>query len=189
MGRDPNREEPFFFMKPADAIVREGTDVPYPPLTADLHHEIELVLAIGRAGHGIAPDRAAEYVYGVAVGVDLTRRDLQIKARDAGRPWEIGKSFDNSALCGAIHPLTSGRRLPSSGEISLKVNETIRQKGDLAEMIWQPEEIIGHLSRSATLKEGDLIFTGTPAGVGPLVRGDRIEGSIESIGHIRFSIV
>lgn len=185
MGGD-ERESPFFFQKPADAIVVSGSSIPYPPATADLQHEIELVVAIGTAGRDVNATAAARHVFGVAVGIDLTRRDLQIAARNAGRPWEAGKAFDQSA------PLSAIRRLrdepPKQGRIQLSVNGAIRQDADLCEMIWNVEEIISHISRSFSLSPGDLIFTGTPSGVGTVVPGDVIEGAIEGVGELTISI-
>lgn len=174
MGGD-ERESPFFFQKPADAIVISGSSIPYPPATADLQHEIELVVAIGTAG-----------VFGVAVGIDLTRRDLQLAARNAGRPWEAGKAFDRSAPLGAVRPWTG--EPPKRGRIRLSVNGAIRQDSDLSEMIWNVEEVVSHLSRSFSLSPGDLIFTGTPSGVGRIVPGDVIEGAIEGVGKLTISI-
>lgn len=187
MGKDPDREPPFFFTKPADAIVDDGAAIPYPPETANLHHEIELVVAIGAGGADIAPARALDHVWGYGAGVDLTRRDLQNAAKDLGRPWDWGKAFDRSAPCG---PLRRARDIghPSSGRIWLAVNGAVRQEGDLAELIWPVADVIAIASRSMELKPGDLIFTGTPAGVGALARGDRVEGAIQGVGGISFSI-
>lgn len=174
MGGD-ERESPFFFQKPADALVMSGSSIPYPSATTDLQHEIELVVAIGTAG-----------IFGVAVGIDLTRRDLQLAARNAGRPWEAGKAFDQSAPISAIRPLRG--EPPKQGRVQLSVNGAIRQDSNLSEMIWNVEEIISHASRSFSLSRGDLIFTGTPSGVGTLVPGDVIEGAIEGVGALTISI-
>ncbi|MFM0290879.1 fumarylacetoacetate hydrolase family protein [Paraburkholderia megapolitana] len=187
MGGD-ERQKPFFFQKPADSIVEDGAAIRYPSGTVDFQHEIELVLAIGRGGTDIEVEEAAGHIFGLTVGIDLTRRDLQVEARQAGRPWEIGKSFDHSAPIAAIVPL-NGEPLPGSGVISLHVNGQLRQRGDLAEMIWNPAEIVSQLSRQYALKGGDLIFTGTPAGVGPMVAGDEVAGELEGIGSIRVAIV
>ncbi|GAB4120109.1 MAG: fumarylacetoacetate hydrolase family protein [Rhodothalassiaceae bacterium] len=188
MGRDPDREPPFFFMKPADAVVENGADVPYPPATENLHHEIELVVAIGKGGTDIPEDRALSHVFGYAVGNDLTRRDLQLAARDKGRPWDTGKGFDHSAPITEIHEAARIGH-PSRGRIWLKVNGTIRQDADLSELIWNVSETISHLSRLFALEPGDLIFSGTPAGVGPLTRGDLVEGGIEGLPDLRTRIV
>lgn len=186
MGGD-ERQPPFLFQKPRDSIIEHGTSVPYPTLTADFQYEIELVLAIGKGGTDVAVEDAARHVFGVAVGIDLTRRDLQIEARKAGRPWEIGKSFDKSAPVGAIFPLNGGP-LPNQGALTLRVGDQIRQKGDLAEMIWSAAEIVSQLSRQYALVSGDLIFTGTPAGVGPIQVGDEIVGMVEGVGELRINI-
>jgi fumarylpyruvate hydrolase len=179
MGADPAREPPIFFMKPPDAVIASGERVPYPPRTDNFHHEIELVIAIGRAGRDIANDAALDYVFGYAVGNDFTRRDLQAQARKAGLPWDTSKGFDCSAGIAAIRPVSAGhiRR----GRIWLSVNGTMRQDSDVAEMIWSVPEIIAQLSTLFTLLPGDLIYSGTPAGVGPLVRGDVLEGGIEGL--------
>lgn len=186
MGGDV-REPPFFFQKPTDAIVQDGGVVPYPAVTQDFQHEIELVLAIGGRGRDIPVANAAAIVFGVAAGIDLTRRDVQIKARDSGRPWEIGKAFDHSAPIGAINPL-NGRPLPTAGAITLSVNGAVKQKGDLNQLIWNCAEVVSELSKLFELMPGDLIYTGTPSGVGPLQRGDRVEGAIEGVGTIKISI-
>lgn len=186
MGGD-ERQPPFFFQKPTDAIVGDGAEVPYPAATKDFQHEIELVLAIGKAGSDISPDSAADHVFGLAVGIDLTRRDLQLQARNAGRPWEIGKAFDKSAPIGLLTP--SNGALPAEGEISLRVNGEVRQTGDLAQMIWNSAEIISQLSRQYRLEPGDLIYTGTPAGVGPMVPGDVVEGRVSGLTPLTIRIV
>ena len=186
MGHDPDRDPPFFFMKPADAIVPDGATIPYPPMTADLHHEVELVVAIGTGGRDIAAADALAHVFGYAVGIDLTRRDVQAAAREAGRPWDMAKGFDRSAPCGALVPAAAVD--PARGAIRLEVNGEARQSGDLADMIWSVGEVIAHLSAYMELQPGDLIFTGTPEGVGPLVRGDTATGTIAGVGEVRVTI-
>ncbi|MDJ0945539.1 MAG: fumarylacetoacetate hydrolase family protein [Kiloniellales bacterium] len=186
MGKDPDRDPPFFFSKPADAVVPGGT-VPYPPATADLHHEIELVVALGEGGRSIPEDRALDHVYGYGVGIDLTRRDLQGEAKKHGRPWDTGKGFDASAPCTPIHPVTAVGH-PERGRIWLEVGGQLRQEGDLAEMIWTVPEMIALLSGLFLLKPGDLIFTGTPAGVAALQRGDRVTGGVEGLDQIEIVI-
>lgn len=187
MGFDAAREDPFFFAKPADAVVASGSTIPYAAATRNLHHEIELVVAIGRAGANITPETALEHVYGYAVGIDLTRRDLQLAARDKGRPWDTGKGFDDSAPIGAI-VRAADKGHPSRGAIWLRVNGETKQSSDIAELIWPVPDIVAHLSKLFTLQPGDLIYTGTPAGVGPVVAGDRIEGGIEGVGEVRLLI-
>jgi fumarylpyruvate hydrolase len=187
MGHDPVREPPFFFAKPADALVTGGADAPYPPLTADLHHEVELVVAVGRAGADIEPAAARDHVWGYGVGLDLTRRDLQQALRKAGRPWEMGKGFDHSAPIGALAPAARIGH-PEHAAISLAVNGETRQSADIADMIWSVPEIIAELSRYVRLLPGDLIFTGTPAGVSAIVRGDRLEGRVAGVGTVSVRI-
>lgn len=184
MGSNPERQTPFFFGKPADAIVASGSTIPYPARTHDLHHEVELVVALAAGGVDIAPDKAAALILGFAVGVDLTRRDLQAEAKRNGRPWDMAKGFDRSAPIGPIK--TTAPR--GNAEISLSVNGGIRQKSDLARMIWTVPEIVAELSRYVELKGGDLIFTGTPAGVGPLYPGDAVSADIDGLPAIEFSI-
>jgi fumarylpyruvate hydrolase len=188
MGGNPEREPPFFFDKPADAIVENGGDVPYPPRTQNLHHEIELVVAIGRDGKDIPLENANSYIFGYAVGNDLTRRDLQFAARDIGRPWDTAKGFDHSAPITAIHRIEDTGLL-ERGEIWLTVNDEKRQMSNLDQMIWSVPEIIVELSQFFTLKPGDLIFTGTPSGVGPLLPGDDVRGGIEFLDTLQFQIV
>ncbi|MBG0809803.1 fumarylacetoacetate hydrolase family protein [Methylosinus sp. H3A] len=187
MGKDPSREQPFFFSKPADAVVASGATIPYPPRTADLHHEIELVAAIGSGGADIARADALAHVFGYAAGVDLTRRDLQSEARKAGRPWDLSKGFDNSAPLGA---LAAAERIghPAKGRISLSVDGAVRQDADLSDMIWSVAEIIAILSGFVRLEAGDLIFTGTPAGVGPIVAGNHVTGAIEGVGTVELTV-
>lgn len=187
MGKEATRDEPFFFTKPADALVPDGAAIPYPSQTADLHHEIELVAALQSGGVDIPADRALDHVYGYAAGIDLTRRDLQAAARAVGRPWDMSKGFDHSAPLGAIHPVADIGH-PARGRIALTVNGAPRQQGDLAEMIHPVAGIIAALSRYVALAPGDLIFTGTPAGVGPLAPGDRIEGVVEGVGTVSLRI-
>jgi fumarylpyruvate hydrolase len=180
MGGDPDREAPFFFMKPADAIVPNDAEIPYASRTSNLHHEIELVVAIGKGGTNVPVAQALAHVYGYAVGNDLTRRDLQFAARDKGRPWDTGKGFDRSAVISAIHPAaTIGH--PAKGRIWLQVNGELRQQADLGELIWSVPEVISELSTLFELAPGDLLYTGTPAGVAAIKPGDRLEGGIEGI--------
>ena len=181
-------EPPFFFMKPADALVTGGADTPYPPATSDLHHEIELVAAIGVEGSDIAPADALGHVFGYAAGIDLTRRDIQAVVKKQGRPWEMAKAFDHSAPIGDIAP-ASRIGHPDSATITLTLNGSTRQSARTGDMIWSLPHIIGHLSALVALKPGDLIFTGTPAGVAAIVRGDRLEGAIEGVGTIGTTIV
>ncbi len=187
MGMDPEREPPFFFSKPADAVVANGATVPYPPRTSNLHHEIELVVAIGEGGRDIPVANALAHVFGYAVGNDLTRRDLQFAAREKGQPWDTSKGFDQSAPVSAIRRVADIGH-PSRGAIWLEVNGETRQKADLCEMIWNVPEIVSELSGLFELKPGDLVFTGTPAGVGPVVRGDSLVGGIEGLDTLRNTI-
>jgi fumarylpyruvate hydrolase len=188
MGGDPERESPFFFSKPADAIVPNNVPIPYPPRTNNLHHEIELVVAIGKAGAGIAVDAALGHVFGYAVGNDLTRRDLQNEAKASSRPWDMAKGFDHSAVVSPIRTVSDVGH-PEHASIWLSVNGEIRQHGNIDAMIWSVASIIAELSTYVTLMPGDLIYTGTPAGVGPIGPGDLVEGGIDGIGAIanRFS--
>lgn len=188
MGHDPNAEPPFFFMKPADALVLEGKDTPYPPATSDLHHEIELVAAIGTAGAGIDPADALAHVFGYGVGIDLTRRDLQAAAKKAARPWDMAKGFDNSAPISSLAPAARIGH-PAAGAIELRVNGETKQQDDLGQMIWAVPHILAHLSSLVDLRPGDLVFTGTPAGVGAVRRGDRLEGSVADVGSVGTTIV
>jgi fumarylpyruvate hydrolase len=187
MGQD-EREPPFFFAKPADAIVPDGATVPYPPLTKDLHHEVELVVALKGGGRNIAVKGANDLIYGYGVGIDLTRRDLQIASRDIKRPWEIGKAFDASAPCGALKPASEIGH-PAKGRIALKCNGKVRQDGDLAQMIWNVPEVIGKLSEMVELAAGDIIMTGTPSGVAATVPGDKLECEIAGVGTLTVTIV
>ncbi len=180
MGKDPAREPPFFFTKPADAIVPNHATIPYPSRTKNLHHEIELVLAIGKPGREIAAGAALEHIFGYAVGNDLTRRDLQFEARDKGRPWDTGKAFDRSAAITAIRPVSIGGHV-LRGRIWLSVNGKVRQDADVSELIWGVPELVAELSTLFELRAGDLIYTGTPAGVGPVTSGDRMEGRVAEL--------
>ncbi len=184
MGSQPT--PPFFFMKPPDALVASGAAIPYPPRTANLHHEIELVVAIGRAGRNIPAATALEHVFGYAAGNDLTRRDLQSAAKQGGLPWDSGKGFDHSAPVAAIRPAARGHL--SRGRIWLEVNGETRQDSDLALMLTPVPQLIAELSTLYELEAGDLIFTGTPAGVGAVLPGDRLEGGIEGLAVLRNTI-
>ncbi len=186
MGND-ERQPPFFFAKHADMIAPDGATIPYPSLTKDFQHEVELVVALKSGGAGIDPAKALDHVYGYGVGIDLTRRDLQMASRKKEQPWEIGKSFDQSAPCGALRPASEIGH-PSRGRIWLTVNGVEKQKGDLSEMIWNVPEIIAKLSLQVALGAGDIIMTGTPAGVAALSPGDRIEAGIDGIGTLKVAI-
>lgn len=187
MGSDPDRDPPFFFTKPADAIVQNGAHIAYPSVTKNFHYEIELVVVIGKGGSSILTAKALDHVYGYAVGLDMTRRDIQNEAKKTGRPWDMGKGFDQSAPCTAIQPASKIGH-PAKGAIWLKVNGQQRQRGDLADQIWNVQETISYLSGLMTLAPGDLIYTGTPEGVGPVVRGDRMEGHIDGIGDLTITV-
>jgi fumarylpyruvate hydrolase len=182
------RDPPFFFQKPRDAVVLNGAQVPYPPFTSDFQFEVELVIAIGRGGRDIAVADARDHIWGYAVGIDLTRRDRQRDARDLRLPWEVGKSFDASAPCGAIAPAGDAEHFKGS-TITLSVNGTERQRGDIGQMIWSVPEVIAQLSKQVTLGAGDLIYTGTPAGVGPVVPGDLIAAHIDGLPPLTVTIV
>ena len=183
MGHDPQREPPFFFMKPADAIAPNGATLRFPRATSDLHHEIEMVVAIGRDGADIPIEKALDHVFGYGVGLDMTRRDLQAEAKKLGRPWEMGKAFDESAPCTALKTVAMVGH-PARGTIWLKVNGAMKQKGDLSEMIWNVPEMISYLSKLITLRAGDLIMSGTPAGVGTVRAGDKLEGHVDGVGDL-----
>jgi fumarylpyruvate hydrolase len=187
MGADPSREPPFFFTKPADAVVADGATIAYALATSNLHHEIELVVAVGKGGVQISREAALEHVYGYAVGIDMTRRDLQLAARDKGRPWDVGKAFDESAPISAIYPAAVIGH-PQSGAIRLSVNGEERQSSDLEQLLWPVADLIVELSRLFVLQPGDLIYTGTPAGVGPVRPGDELRGSVEGVGTIAIRI-
>ncbi|WP_316192914.1 fumarylacetoacetate hydrolase family protein [Bradyrhizobium sp. SZCCHNRI1029] len=186
MGND-ERDPPFFFAKHADMLAPDGAVIPYPPLTQDMHHEVELVVALKSGGLNIPTDKALDHVYGYAVGIDLTRRDLQLASRKMQRPWEVGKSFDHSAPCSAIQPAAKIGH-PAKGKIWLSVNGTERQTGDLSELIWNVPEIIWKLSQQVELAAGDIIMTGTPAGVAAVVPGDTIECGVDGVGTLKVSI-
>jgi fumarylpyruvate hydrolase len=188
MGHDPDREPPFFFQKNPDNLLTEGKDFPYPGMTEDVHHEIELAVALKSGGDDIPEDKALDCVYGYAVCLDMTRRDLQGQMKQQGRPWEIGKAFEHSAPCGPIVP-ASAIGHPDHGAIWLKINGEMRQEGDLNQMIWKVPEMITYLSRLFTLQPGDIIMSGTPSGVGPVVRGDKMLGFVEGVGELSLSVV
>lgn len=192
MGFDPNREPPFFFCKPADAVVyvAPGTtgSFPYPSETKNCHYEMELVVAIGQGGRDIPVEKALDHVYGYALGLDMTRRDLQIKMRDAGRPWDIGKAFDHAAPIGPIHRAAEVGHLVK-GAIWLKLNGESKQKGDLSDLIWSVAETVAYLSKFFELVPGDLIYTGTPEGVGAVVKGDKLHGGIDGLGEFHVAVV
>jgi fumarylpyruvate hydrolase len=188
MGHDPDRELPFFFQKNPDNLVLDNKDFPYPTMTSNLHHEIELVVAMGQGGRDIQAANALSHVYGYALGIDLTRRDLQNEAKKTGRPWEIGKAFEHSAPMTDITPATKSGHL-SKGAIWLKVNGEVRQQSDLTQLIWNIPEIIAHLSAIFELRAGDLIMTGTPAGVAAVKPGDVMEGYCEGVGTIITKVV
>jgi fumarylpyruvate hydrolase len=188
MGHDPDRELPFFFQKNPDNLVLNNQDFPYPTMTSNLHHEIELVVAMGQGGRDISAANALAHVYGYALGIDLTRRDLQNEAQKTGRPWEIGKAFEHSAPMTDITPAAKSGHL-SKGAIWLKVNGEVRQQSDLTQLIWNIPEIIAHLSAIFELRAGDLIMTGTPAGVAAVKPGDVMEGYCEGVGTIITKVV
>ncbi|MCA0448201.1 MAG: fumarylacetoacetate hydrolase family protein [Proteobacteria bacterium] len=187
MGHDPNREPPFFFQKNPDNMDFTGK-FPYPTKTKDVHHEIELVVALSKGGTNIAIDKALDHVWGYAVGLDMTRRDLQGIAKDMGRPWEIGKAFERSAPMSAFVPASQIGH-PSSGKVELKVNGKVKQTGDMNQMIWKVPEMISYLSEYFELKAGDIIMTGTPSGVAAVVAGDTMEATIEGVGELKVSVV
>ncbi|MGH3385407.1 MAG: fumarylacetoacetate hydrolase family protein [Nocardioidaceae bacterium] len=186
MGHDPDREPPFFFMKPADAVVPTGSTLPFPSQTEELHHEIELVVALGEGGAQIPEEKALDHVFGYAVGLDMTRRDMQAVAKKAGRPWDMAKGFDQSA---PTSPICPAARLghPSAGAIWLRINGELRQEGDLDQQIWKVPETISYLSTLVELRAGDLIMTGTPSGVGRVDRGDRLEGHVDGVGDLEIT--
>ena len=191
MGADPSRELPFFFQKPNDAVqvIPAGVTVghPYPSLTQNYHHEVELVVALQSGGSQISPEKALEHVYGYAVGLDMTRRDLQRALADQKKPWELGKSFDNAAPLGPIHPASQIGHL-AKGRIQLSVNGQVRQDADLSHMIWSVAEQISKLSEAFRLRAGDLIYTGTPENVGPIKEGDVLDGHIEGLSILSLCI-
>lgn len=187
MGHDPDKEPPFFFQKNPDNVL-VGQDFPYPAQTSDVHHEFELVVALDKGGRDIPIENALDMVFGYGVGLDMTRRDLQGEAKKMGRPWDVGKAFEHSAPCSELIPVAETGH-PDQGQIVFKVNGEVRQNGNLNQMIWKVAEQISILSRFFELKPGDLIMTGTPAGVGPVVRGDELEGEIEGVCGIRIKVV
>ena len=187
MGSDPTREPPFYFTKPADAVLINDADMPYPPATKSLHHEMELVVAIGTGGKSIPVAEALKHVWGYCCGLDMTRRDLQNEAKKTGRPWDIGKGFDNSAPMGALVPAAGID--PSKGKIELTVNGKVVQTSDLSKLIWSVAEVIANLSELVELAPGDLIMTGTPEGVAAVSKGDVLEGFVEGVGEVRTKIV
>jgi len=187
MGKDPDREPPFFFTKWAETVVSSGTTIPYPTETNNFHYEAELVIAVGRGGRSVSTDHALDYVFGYAAGLDMTRRDLQFEARDKGRPWDTGKNVEYSSPLGLIHPASKVGHL-ERGRIALTVNGELRQDADLAEMIWDVPEIIAYVSRFYRLEPGDLIYSGTPAGVGAVEIGDVVEVSIDGLSSCVITI-
>jgi fumarylpyruvate hydrolase len=187
MGRDPDREPPFFFMKPADTVVDDGTTVPYPPETKNFHYEIELIVAVGEGGTNIPVGRALDHVWGYGVGIDLTRRDLQLQAREQGRPWDWGKGFDLSAPIAPLRPVSEVGH-PKAGRIWLAVNDVVKQDSDISKLIWPVPDIISICSHTIALSPGDIVMTGTPEGVGPVKRGEVMTGGIEGLGEIRIPI-
>ena len=188
MGHDPDKEPPFFFQKASDTILQPGVAFPYPPQTENLHYEIEHVIAIGVGGAEISVEDALDHVYGYAVGLDMTRRDLQAEAKKMGRPWEVGKSFEHSAPMSAIHP-ASAIGHPEAGAVTLHVNGALKQDGDLNQLLWKTPEIIAYLSQLFVLQPGDLIMTGTPAGVGAVKAGDVMKGTVEGIDSIDVAVI
>jgi fumarylpyruvate hydrolase len=188
MGHDPNREPPFFFMKPASTIVSDGGDFPYPSLSKDVHHEVELVVALAKGGSDIRSEQALDHVFGYAVGLDMTRRDLQSEAKKLGRPWDTGKAFDHSAPCGELVPASVCGH-PSAGAIALSVNGQTKQSGDLKELIWNVPETIAYLSTLFTLMPGDLIYTGTPAGVAAVKPGDQMRATIHGLPDLSIKVI
>lgn len=188
MGHDPDREPPFFFMKPADALVTGGADMPYPPATSDLHHEIEMVVALKSGGRDIPVEQANDHIWGYAVGLDMTRRDIQGEAKKLGRPWDMGKGFDKSAPIADIHPVTE-TGLIEDAAIWLDVNGTRRQESTIKALIWSIPETISYLSGLVTLEAGDLIFTGTPEGVSACVKGDTLHGHVDGLTDLKVTLV
>ena len=187
MGGDPDRELPFFFMKPGYAVLSPGSDMIYPGQSKDVHHEVELVVALQSGGQNVSVDKARSHIFGYAVGVDMTRRDLQSEAKEKSRPWETGKAFLHAAPCSEIVPIGVSGEI-SQGEIFLDINSQPRQAGNVNQMIWKVPEVISRLSEFFVLHPGDLIFTGTPAGVGPIASGDKIEAGIDKIGKFSFRV-
>ncbi len=188
MGHDPNKEPPFFFQKNPDNLLVENPQFPYPSLSSDVHHEVELIVALNKGGSNISKSDAMDHVYGFAVGLDMTRRDLQGQAKKMGRPWEVGKAFEFSAPCGEIVPMQQCGEM-AQGQITLEINGEIRQSGDLNQLIWKVPEVISCLSGLFVLKPGDIIMTGTPAGVGPVQVGDHLQACIERLGSLEINVV
>jgi fumarylpyruvate hydrolase len=187
MGHDPNREAPFFFQKNPDTLVKNGDEFPYPDASKDVHHELEMVVALKSGGKNIPVESALNHVFGYAVGLDMTRRDLQGEAKKAGRPWEVGKAFEAAAPCSEIASAAEIGH-PAKGAVWLKVNGETRQKGDLDQLIWKVPEMISYLSGLFELKAGDLIYSGTPAGVGPVKRGDALHGGVDGVGELKITV-
>jgi fumarylpyruvate hydrolase len=187
MGHDPDREPPFFFMKPADAILQNRSTMPYPPMTKDLHHEIEMVVAIAEGGVDISEDKALNHVFGYGVGLDMTRRDVQGEAKKLGRPWDFGKGFDASAPCARLSPVSKVGHI-SKGAIWLKVNGEIRQKSDVSMLIWSVPECIAFVSKYMRLEAGDLIYSGTPEGVAAVKKGDKLVGHVDGLEDLEVTI-
>ena len=187
MGHDPDREAPFFFMKPGYAVLQDGEQMQYPALSTDVHHEVELVVALAKGGQHVSVSDAMALVFGYAVGIDMTRRDLQAQAKEKSRPWEAGKTFKHAAPCSAISPLASTGEM-NDGLIRLSINGDDRQRGDINQMIWKVPEVISRLSELFLLQAGDLIYTGTPAGVGPVRPGDDIEAQIDKLGRLNIKV-
>ena len=187
MGHDPDKEPPFFFQKNPDNLISDATEFPYPKMTSDVHHEIELLVALKSGGDDIAVEDALDHVFGYGVSLDMTRRDLQGEMKKMGRPWEIGKAFERSAPAGPILPVSQVGH-PDQGEIWLKINDEVRQSGDLNQMIWKTPEMIAILSTLFTLQPGDIILTGTPSGVGPVERGDKMHGHVAGVGDLHVTV-
>lgn len=188
MGHDPDKEPPFFFQKNPDNLLLEGQDFPYPPKTADVHHEIELAVALKSGGENIPAEQALDCIFGYCISLDMTRRDLQGEMKKLGRPWEIGKAFESSAPCTELIPAEE-IGYPDQGAIWLKIDGEFRQQGDLNQMIWKIPEMISYLSELFALQAGDIILTGTPSGVGPVKRGDKVHGHVEGVGDLMLSVV
>jgi fumarylpyruvate hydrolase len=188
MGFDPTREPPFFFQKNPDNILPPGKDFPYPSQSEDVHFEIEMVVALGKGGTDVPVEKALDLIYGYGVGLDMTRRDLQGVAKKMGRPWEVGKAFEASAPCSALVPVSEIGH-PDKGNVWIDVNGERRQTGDLDQMIWKVPEMIAYLSALFTLQPGDLIFSGTPAGVGAVKRGDHLKGGVDKVGEIELRVI
>ena len=187
MGHDPDREPPFFFMKPADAILQNRSTMPYPPMTKDLHHEIEMVVAIAEGGVDIGEGKALNHVFGYGVGLDMTRRDVQGEAKKLGRPWDFGKGFDASAPCARLSPVSKVGHI-SKGAIWLKVNGEVRQKSDVSMLIWSVPECIAFVSKYMRLEPGDLIYSGTPEGVAAVKKGDKLVGHVDGLEDLEVTI-